>query len=165
MKDYDYSQNGYYYVTLCVSERKNLLCSLVGSDALVAPSPLGQKVIACWNNISLLNENIEIDKFILMPNHIHGIIVIKNADAEIAKQEKMFDFEITERRGRRSLQGLLKDFKSVTTRQYKKMYGADSSLWQSSFYDEIIRNQEQYEKIWQYIETNPSKWKEDVLYC
>ncbi|MEG1640917.1 MAG: transposase, partial [Ruthenibacterium sp.] len=132
---------------------------------LVAPSPLGQKVIACWNNISLLNENIEIDKFILMPNHIHGIIVIKNADAEIAKQEKMFDFEITERRGRRSLQGLLKDFKSVTTRQYKKMYGVDSSLWQSSFYDEIIRNQEQYEKIWQYIETNPSKWKEDILYC
>ncbi|MEG1407381.1 MAG: transposase, partial [Ruthenibacterium sp.] len=132
---------------------------------LVAPSPLGQKVIACWNNISLLNENIEIDKFILMPNHIHGIIVIKNADAEIAKQEKMFDFEITERRGRRSLQGLLKDFKSVTTRQYKKMYGVDSSLWQSSFYDEIIRNQEQYEKIRQYIETNPSKWKEDILYC
>lgn len=111
LKNYDYGSYGYYYVTICTLNRENVLCNIVGSDALVAPSETGMKVIECWNNIALLNENIEVDKFTLMPNHIHGIIIIKNMEP-IEVREKKYDFEITERRGRRSLKGLIKDFKS-----------------------------------------------------
>ena len=67
-------------------------------------------------------------------------------------------FNVAERRGRRSLQGLIKDFKSVTTRQYKTMFQVNESLWQDSFYDTVIRTQEQYIEIWNYIENNPRKW-------
>mgnify|MGYP000985120660 FL=1 len=98
-----------------------------------------------------------------MPNHIHAIIIIKNTEL-VEIKEKKYDFEITERRGRRSLQGFIKDFKSVTTRYYKKVYETKLSLWQESFYDEIIKNQEHYNNVWRYIDENPVKWKEDCNY-
>jgi len=68
-----------------------------------------------------------------------------------------------ERRGRRSLHGLIKDFKSVTTRLYKgEVNNAGiKSLWQSSYYDEIIRDEKHYENVWEYIENNPVVWAED----
>ncbi|MEG0894644.1 MAG: transposase, partial [Oscillospiraceae bacterium] len=64
----------------------------------------------------------------------------------------------------RSLQGLIKDFKSVTTRYYKKAYNSPLSLWQTSFYDEIVKNEEQYIKICEYINNNPTEWEQDELY-
>lgn len=160
LKHFDYGSYGYYYVTIDTLNRANVLCDItVGSDALVAPSDIGQKVVDCWNNIAKQNENIEIDKFVLMPNHIHGIIILKSTEA-MEWKEKKHAFEITERRGRRSLQGLIKDFKSVTTRHYKKMHHTDLSLWQESFYEEVIRSQEHYDKVWRYIDENPLKWSE-----
>ncbi len=58
----------------------------------------------------------------------------------------------------------MKDFKSVTTMIYKKMYGSDESLWQESFYDEIIKSERQYQDIWKYIDSNPLIWHLDELY-
>ena len=178
LKNYDYGRYGYYYVTLCTNRRAHLLSTItprehtapsisatpaVGSDALVAPSPmvtltpLGQKVLESWYKIETLNENVFIQKFVFMPDHIHGIILIKNPDV-ISTPKGTFDFQVAERRGRRSLQGVIRDFKSVTTRQYKAMFQVKTSLWQESFYDEIIRTQEQYNQTWEYIENNPRKW-------
>ena len=110
-----------------------------------------------------LDENVRIDKVIFMPNHIHAIIELTNPDWQQIR-EKEYDFEIAERRGRRSLQGLLHDFKSVTTRIYKRDFGGESSLWQDSVYETVLRNQRRYEKAWQYIDDNPAKWQEDELY-
>ena len=93
-----------------------------------------------------------------MPNHIHGIIIIKNQDT--ASDE-------SERRGRRSLQLVVRGFKSVVTREYNKTVSEEkrNKLWQKSFYDEIIRNQKAYDEISKYIFENPIKWKEDELFC
>ena len=178
LKNYDYGRYGYYYVTICTNNRAPLLSTVttrvqddtsvsaypaVGSDALVAPkpsvtlTPLGEKVLESWYKIETLNENVLIQKFVFMPNHIHGIILIKNPDV-IADPKGDFDFQVQERRGRRSLQGLIKDFKSVTTRQYKAMFQVNESLWQESYYDEVIRSQEKYHEIWNYIEHNPARW-------
>ncbi len=116
LKDFDYGAYGYYYVTICTRNRKCLLSTIfVGSDALVAPSDalvapsitptrLGERVMEWFNNISIMNKNIEIDKFVLMPNHIHAVIIIKNEEP-IEKTDKKYVFEFAERRGRRSLQG------------------------------------------------------------
>ena len=178
LKNYDYGKYGYYYVTICTNHRTRLLSTItldeqsqpslstnpiVGSDALVAPkpsvilTPLGEKVLESWYKIETLNENVFIQKFVFMPDHIHGIILIKNPDV-IADPKGDFDFQVQERRGRRSLQGLIKDFKSVTTRQYKAMFQVNESLWQESYYDEVIRSQEKYHEIWNYIEHNPARW-------
>lgn len=163
LQGYDYAQCGCYFVTICTHNRKRLLCDIVGSDALVAPTSIGKKVIECWNNIAALNSNVILDKFVLMPNHIHGILILQNPD-ETPDNTKQYDFQLTERRGRRSLPGLIKDFKSVTTRHFKRMYGASTPLWQTSFYDTVIRSDRMYQDIWQYIDENPLKWQLDEYY-
>ena len=165
LKEYDYGSYGYYYVTICTNNRINMLCDIVGNSQPIIPSLIGKKVIECWNNIALLDNNVEVDKFVLMPNHIHGIIILKNNDA-VEIIDKKYGFEIAERRGRRSLQGLMKDFKSVTTRHYKRINNINQSdsLWQESYYDQIIKNHEHYKKIWQYIDENPQKWQQDEFY-
>ncbi len=165
LKDYDYSQAGYYFVTICVQDGKNLLCGIVGNDALVVPSPIGEKILICWNNISVLNENIKTDLFCLMPNHIHGIIVIENEFEDI-EIEKIYGFEIAERRGRRSLQGIMKDFKSVTTRYHNKMVDESlkNTLWEKSYYEHIIRDERELQNIREYINNNPLKWELDKYY-
>ena len=158
LKNYDYGQSGYYFITICTRDRAPILSTIstqsVGSDALVAPkptvtlTPMGKKVLESWNKIETMNENVFI---------IHGIILMDNPDV-ITDPKGDYDFQVQERRGRRSLQGLIKDFKSVTTRQYKTMFQVNESLWQDSFYDTVIRSQEQYNEIRNYIENNPRKW-------
>ena len=160
LKNYDYG-NGYFFVTICTNNKQKLLCD-VGNDALVVPSNLGKRIIECWENIEKLNDNVEIIKYVIMPNHIHGIIAIENKN-ELYPQ-KQFGFETSERRGRRSLQGLIKDFKSVTTRIYKKEFNGEDSLWQKSFYDEVINNEEHFQYAWQYIDENPRIWNEDKYF-
>jgi len=107
-----------------------------------------------------------------MPNHIRGIIVITGQES-LEFQKGRYGFESIEslemkgeRRGRRSLQGLIKDFKSVTTRSYKGEVNDPGikSLWQSSYYDVIIRNEEHYQYVCEYIENNPVRWIEDDYY-
>lgn len=98
-----------------------------------------------------------------MPNHIHGIIIISNSD-NVMSSEKKYGFEIIENKNHRSLQGLIKDFKSVTTRFYKKNCGSKNSLWQTSFYDEVIKSEAHYKSIENYIINNPLKWNLDKYY-
>jgi REP element-mobilizing transposase RayT len=165
IKNYDYSQAGYYFVTICVQDRKKLLCEIVGNDALVVPTPIGEKITNCWDNISILNENINTDLFCIMPNHIHGIVVIEN-EFENSEIEKKYGFEIAERRGRRSLQGIIKDFKSVTTRHFNKMVDESlkNTLWQKSYYEHVIRDERELQNIREYINNNPLKWELDKYY-
>lgn len=153
----------------CRERRPRTLRPLVG---LVVPTPIGAKVIECWKNIEKLNDNIFVENFCLMPNHIHGIIVITGQES-LEFQKGRYGFESIEslemkgeRRGRRSLQGLIKYFKSVTTRSYKGEVNDPGikSLWQSSYYDVIIRNEEHYQYVCEYIENNPVRWIEDDYY-
>ncbi len=171
IKEYDYSNNGYYFITICTKNRKDILSRIkenkdiqifVGNDALVVPSKIGCEVVNSWNKIEILNKNVYLDEFILMPNHIHGIIILENNKDKLNyNMNKKYGLEISERRGRRSLQSLIKDFKSVTTRKYKEMYNTEESLWQKSYYEHIIRNQKELNQIREYIHYNPLKNEED----
>jgi REP element-mobilizing transposase RayT len=178
LSHYDYGKSGYYFITICTNKRLPLLSvitsreqnepsvsdtPIVGSGALTAPQPLvtltpfGEMVLESWNRIETINENIAIDKYVFMPDHIHGIIRIDNPD-KIQHPKGEFDFQVAERWGHRSLPGVIRDFKSVTTRHYKSMFHVNESLWQDSYFDTVIRTQEQYIEIWNYIENNPRKW-------
>ena len=141
LKNYDYSQNGYYHITICTKNRQNLL-GIVGkaSDGSphIIPTPIGQMVVDCLLRMPEIEHNLKIDCFGLMPDHIHAVILIN--DAYTDEHRPAND---AERRGRPSLQELIRGFKSTTTRLYKKNISEDrkNTLWQSSFYDEIIRNE------------------------
>ena len=159
LQQYDYSQNGYYFITICTHHRKPLLCTVgnavLGVPPSVKPTSIGEAVLSAWMHMSEIDPYIRTDAFCLMPNHIHGIIVIDAPKEETA-----------ERRGRRSLPDLVRAFKSVTTREYKRMFGVteQDALWQSSYYDEIIRNDAHLAAVQSYIDGNPSKWTEDEYY-
>lgn len=180
LKNYDYSCSGYYFITICTHHRQFILCDVAAvgnavpgvpqSVPIVIPTAIGKMVIECWEKISQVEENISTDCFCLMPNHIHGIIVIENQPVENGNCNSINcggfiglhrgrRFDGTERRGRRSLPEVVRGFKSVTTRLYNKMGG--NILWQKSYYEHIIRNEIEYKKIAAYIENNPAKWDID----
>ena len=161
LQGYDYSKNGYYFVTICTHERKCILGN-VGNAVPGVPqktvlTEIGKIVLSAWNKMSEIDPNIKTDWFCIMPNHIHGIIVIKNQPATNDEAE---------RRGRRSLQSVVRGFKSAVTREYNKLVPEEkrNKLWQKSFYDEIIRNQTAYDEISKYIYENPMNWELDELF-
>ena len=146
LRGYDYSREGVYFVTVCVKDRHELFGSIdVGATALgrtcpiVTLTPLGE----CLNEtIQLANkENVSIEKYVIMPNHIHMIIALSAGD-----------------RGRSPLQYVIRNIKSYVTKQ------AGFSPWQKSFHDYIIRTKADYQRISQYIDENPRKWTEDCYY-
>jgi len=174
LKNYDYSQNGAYFVTICTYNREPLLGRIVGADDPVRPfafeeSETGRIVSDCWNKINAFYENIRTDKFVVMPNHIHGIIFIDNMDVFIGNTDKkrrgLSDGEYRENTGGQSrppLQKIIQGYKSVTTRMCFQM--GCQKIWQRSYYDHIIRNESEYQKIWEYITANPLNWKYDIYF-
>ena len=144
-KGYDYTSAGYYFVTICVKDRLEMLGKIVGTVALDRPlvelTPIGQCVA---ETIKIANRNnVRIDKYVVMPNHIHLIVVLDQG---------------TDDRGRSSLQQVVRNIKSFATKRF------GSPLWQPRFHDHIIRGEAEYQKIWQYIDSNPQRWEEDEYY-
>jgi len=128
LKDYDYSQGGYYFVTICTHNRQSLLGMVVGGGLCAAPSVLlsniGKEVEINLLKLSRIFDGIVIEPYIIMPNHIHFIA------------------QLTGRHGDLPLHRLVGQFKSYTTKLY------DDVLWQRNYYEHIIRNHKEYEK-WQ----------------
>ena len=145
MHGYDYSSEGYYFVTICVKDRRELLGQVVGTTAPGRPSvelsPIGQCTDETIQNAS--RGNVRIDKYVIMPNHIHIIVILG---------------KLADDRGRSSLQQVVRNIKSFVTKT------VGYPLWQPRFHDHIIRDEREYQRIWQYIDNNPSLWEEDVYY-
>ena len=152
LKTWDYSQTGYYFVTVCTHQKQPLLSRLhaVQNEVSVNPTKIGQIVLDCWEKMNTVSPYVQTDYFCLMPNHIHGIIIIDKPESVDAP----------------SLSQLVRGFKSAATRLYNIQVSPaqKNKLWQSSFYDEIIRNEEMLYDIRKYIFGNPSKWMEDPMY-
>lgn len=147
LRNYDYSSPGYYFITICSNFRKEIFCQIIEENGQINTklSSIGQIINFSWERINALYDYVETDAFCIMPNHIHGIIIIKEGG-----------------QGRPPLQKIIQGFKSVTARQTFK-YGYNT-IWQRSYYEHIIRSELEYRKILEYIETNPLKWKEDEYF-
>ena len=132
---YDYNQNGAYFVTICTRERRRILSEIVGDDVYIVPKPYG--IIA----EKYICNAPEIEKYVIMPDHIHMIIRLDNgpmwASAPTAKNR---------------VASIVRSIKTLTTKEIGE------SVFQRSYYDHVIRNQRDYDEIWQYIENNPRKW-------
>ena len=153
LKNYDYSSPGSYFVTLCTQNREQIFeLDNVGNDLRVVP-PIQNSIIHKWmNEVENKFNNIKIDKYVIMPNHIHIIVVI------------------TERHIGRSLHDVMQWFETMVTNEYIRNVrkGAlnpfKKRLFQKSFHDHIIRSEKDYQEIWEYIDTNPLKWELDCFY-
>ncbi len=152
LKNYDYSGNGYYFVTICTDNRREILSHIVGQGLAPAENRLSDYgKIAERQLLDLENRYtcVKIDKYVIMPNHIHAIIVIQNEAAGASPCPTLSDIVCV--------------FKSVTTRLCKQKHPTDK-IFQKSFHDHIIRNEKDYREIWEYIDNNPLKWVDDCYY-
>ena len=158
---FDYSRPGYYFVTACTYQKQPLFW--LPRRAGLGPAPtdweerlnlLGSIALQTWLDLPNHNSGVELDKFVVMPNHIHGIIRFLPACVGAGP-----------RPARPPLPEVVRQFKSFSARrinQLRKMPGAP--VWQRSFHDHVIRNEADYLRIWQYIDTNPIKWEQDRYY-
>lgn len=155
---YDYSQNGAYFITICTRNKQKILSSIRRDNPCGCPqvilSPLGE---IAENAIKIIEQkyNIKIDKYVIMPNHIHMILTIDNSIGTAA-------------RAVRTISQIIGGYKSIVANNCLKICKQNNiymgAIWQRSFHDHIIRNQTDYDRIWQYIDTNPVKWEYDCYY-
>jgi putative transposase len=155
LKNYDYSKAGYYFITICTSKRLNLLSNIVGCGLNTTPltelKQIGTEIIRSIEFISNQYQNVSIDAYIIMPNHIHLIIVL---------QENKLDGQKTP-----PIHKIVGQLKSFTNKKYNEINKTKCLiLWQRNYYEHIIRNEKEYESIYEYIETNPFKWEDDEYY-
>lgn len=158
LKGYDYSQAGLYFVTICTNFKEKILWQEVTNDEVIL-SPIGKAVEDCIKFIDENYENVVIDKYCIMPNHIHLIIDLGFSES----RRGSLPLRELENQNNIELYNVIGRMKSYTTRQYKALSG-ETVLWQRNFYEHIIRNDEDYAEKWQYIDENVLKWNLDFDY-
>jgi len=151
LKGYDYSADGAYFLTICVKDRNEKL-GYVGRDDLGAQHvELSEDGLVAKRNIEIIEshyEGITIDNFVVMPNHIHILITVAtNSDAS---------------KPLRPTSAVIPRIVGAFKRFTNKELGFD--MWQISYHDHIVRNEVDYLRIWQYIDNNPVKWRDDCYF-
>ncbi|MBQ7861657.1 MAG: hypothetical protein IJ349_05595 [Clostridia bacterium] len=161
LPDFDYSLNGMYFITICTYGKRNIFGSI--NDEKMNLSIIGK--IA---NEEIANANrkreahfIEITKYVIMPNHIHMIIQIFNPDLFHDYQKEAFAAPTS-----KSISSTVRSFKAAVTKRTHDIYKTEETykIWQPRYYDNIIRNEKAYQEIWNYIDSNVSRWEEDKFH-
>lgn len=150
LKDYKYGQNGAYFITICTKGRCNLLARTILDAAYgvqyIELTPVGKMVNQYIKNINNVYAFVQVDKYVIMPNHIHMIIIIQDGTPWAASPTAT------------SVLKIINSLKTLTSKQLGE------TMWQRSYYDHIIRNEREYLEIWDYVDTNPLKWENDDYY-
>ena len=155
LESFDYSSSGAYFITICTENRRQILSRIVGRG--LAPAETNGLEYTSFGKIAekqllLLEERyhfLTVDQYIIMPNHIHVILFLDDKTAGASPRPTIMDIVCA--------------YKSLTTIECRK-HGCSEKLFQTSFYDHIIRNREDYEEIRKYIHENPQRWYYDKLY-
>jgi len=156
LQGYDYSQAGVYYVTLCTTAKQCLFGDVVVDK--VALNVYGNIAEACWMGISTHFSDVQLDEFVVMPNHLHGIIVITST----ARATHASPLQQRPGPARRSLGAIMGSFKSAATKQINLVRNSPGEpIWQRNFYEHIVRSDANLNAIRQYIQANPARWAED----
>ena len=158
LKDYDYSSAGYYFVTIVSYKRKQIFGEIINGQNNL--NPLGMIVEKTWQEIPVHFPFIEVDSHIVMPNHFHGIVIINEVGAQhvVGAQHAEPLQEIKTQ----PLGLIIRSFKSAVTKHVHDLgLFVGEKFWQRNYYEHIIRDEEDYQSIADYIETNPINWQYD----
>ena len=153
LHNYDYSTPGLYFVTVCTKDKKPVLCRIVGTDVLGGPKAFmynyGKIAEKQINEMSHFYDNIFVDKYVVMPNHIHLILRVTEVQDGPPRTSVPTNNTIS---------NFVGAFKRLCNQKYGK------NIWQYRSYDHIIRDERDYRKIWEYIDENPVRWTCDKFY-
>ncbi|WP_275099951.1 transposase [Sedimenticola hydrogenitrophicus] len=169
LRGYDYSQAGAYFVTICTRDRLCLFGEIV--DGVMHLNSAGEMIQSIWNEIPLYYPGTEVDKWVIMPNHMHGILGLVGAGPR-ACPDRAPSHGSRQRSGpaRLSLPDLVHRFKSLATKRYidgVKQSGwppFPGQLWQRNYWERIIRDEAELDLTREYIRNNPAQWELDQLY-
>jgi REP element-mobilizing transposase RayT len=140
LPEFDYSQPGAYFVTICTHDRRCILSEIKGGEVRLLR--IGSIVLEHWQSIPSRHDGITLDEFVIMPNHIHGILVLETQS--------------------HPLPGVIGSFKSLSTKAVNAVSRQPNDrLWQRSYHEHVIRSEEAQNRIREYIENNPMKWHLD----
>ena len=169
LENYDYSQLGAYFVTICVKDRIERFGEII--DDRMHLSEQGRIAQYEWNNLSRRFPGIELDHYVIMPNHVHGILIrtqrIKppirdEPSSVISHTTGILRTQRIDPMRSQKLHEIMRTFKAVVSCRIHKS-ATPEFAWQREYYDHIIRNQQQLDRIRTYIINNPTTWRKDSL--
>lgn len=170
LRSYDYSQSGMYFVTICTQNRKHLFGCI--KNGVMYLNLNGNIAYKYFNEIPKHHNNINIDQFVIMPNHVHGIITVGTRHA-VSSVNNTNDFNGTRHAVplrkfgvpmSNSLSSIIGSYKSAVTKHINKSSTRfNGSIWQRNYYDHIIRDDTDLNRIRMYIQNNPINWHKDAL--
>lgn len=146
---YDYAQNGFYFVTISTHNRVNCLGEI--RDGVMVLNDRGCVVQRVWYELPGHYPNCCVDEHVIMPNHVHGIIEINNNNVGEG-------FKPSPTHG---LSEIIRAFKTFSSRRINETAGSKIFQWQRGFYDHIIRNEQDLNRVREYIQNNPMQWEMD----
>jgi putative transposase len=144
LKNYDYSSSGVYFMTICVFQRECIFGEIANGEMIL--SSAGERVLEVWEGLPLRFPTVELDAFVIMPNHVHGVICLTVDGSEAV-----------------SISTVLRVFKSLSARAINQDLGrAERPAWQKRFWDRVVRDEAELERVRTYILNNPQSWAEDA---
>jgi len=159
LRGYDYAQSAHYFVTICTHDRQNLLGEIF--EGRLHPSQLGLIAQECYVQIPRHFPRVMLDTYVVMPNHIHGIVIIAQPNKGAAKRGAACCAP-TDSISPGSLGAIVRSFKAATTRRANLLRGCPRKrLWQRNYYEHIVRHGKALEKLREYICANPENWTRD----
>ncbi len=159
LPNYDYSQEGKYFITICTHNRQHLFGKIVNRKMQL--SEFGKTAQFCWEQMPEHFNFVTLDEFVIMPNHVHGIIVLNdNNKIDISNNTK----EEFSKSVPGSVPTIIRSYKSAVTKKINELRKTlGEKVWQSGFYDRIIKDQTELYFVQKYIKNNPHNWNEDEL--
>ena len=172
---YNYAQSGAYFVTICTHQRLERFGAV--SDGVMQLNALGQIAEYCWSQIPSHFSHVELDLSVVMPNHVHGIVLISNP-ADGLRRDTIYRVptpatapadptpqETFSRPVVGSFAAIIRSYKATVTREMNRRLPNEAfPLWQGRYHDHIIRNEADLNRIQEYVINNPARWHEDVFY-
>jgi REP element-mobilizing transposase RayT len=170
---YDYAAGGAYFVTICTAGKECLFGKVI--DGRIALSSFGEIVWEEWHGSANVRRELELGPFVVMPNHVHGIVTIVGDGHVVgatggrprvgAPSESRASAARPYGPSQRSVGSFVAGFKSAVTRRVNALRQTPSApIWQRNYYEHIVRDEDDYFRIAEYIENNPRGWPEDDYY-
>lgn len=177
LKGYNYAQAGLYFITICTHNRAHLFGQIINGEMFL--NAAGRVAVKCWQDIPAHFPNAALHEYVVMPNHVHGIIGLQSrsvganydsppnnhtdndwANGNSPVQKMPFHSPS------QSIGSIVRGFKIGVTKWFRYENGSPQNIqiWQRNYYDHIIRNDAAYNRIANYIVNNPAKWNDDRFY-
>jgi REP element-mobilizing transposase RayT len=152
---YDYRESGFYFVTLCVHDRVCLFGEIV--NGIMQLNECGALVASEWSRTAVIRPQVVLDEFVVMPNHFHGIVMLK------VSRRGVLPYAFPNFRSpSQTLGAILRGFKSTTTKRINEIRDTlGAAVWQRNYYEHVVRNDEELQRIREYIVNNPAQWELD----